>query len=78
MLAYSSVEHMGILVLGVGLGRVGVFGSLLHVLKNGLTRGALLRTAGNNHRVHADGYARGWAAAMELRRRMLRRAAPPR
>ena len=28
MLAYSSVEHMGILALGVGLGGIGLFGSL--------------------------------------------------
>ena len=31
MLAYSSVEHMGILVLGIGVGGVAVFGALLHV-----------------------------------------------
>src|ERR1022692_39155 len=30
MLAYSSVEHMGILVLGIGIGGVATFGALLH------------------------------------------------
>ena len=29
MLAYSSVEHMGILVLGVGIGGLAVYGALL-------------------------------------------------
>jgi hypothetical protein len=31
MLAYSSVEHMGILVLGIGLGGGATFGALLHL-----------------------------------------------
>lgn len=47
MLAYSSVEHMGIVVLGVGLGGVGVFGSLLHVVNHSLTKAALFLIAGN-------------------------------
>ena len=37
MLAYSSVEHMGILVLGVGIGGLGVFGALLLLVINGVT-----------------------------------------
>jgi len=50
MLAYSSVEHMGILVLGIGLGGLGVFGSLLHLVNNGLTKGVLFLAAANIHR----------------------------
>jgi hydrogenase-4 component F len=50
MLAYSSVEHMGILVLGVGLGGSGIFASLLHMLNNGLTKGVLFLAAANIHR----------------------------
>jgi hydrogenase-4 component F len=50
MLAYSSVEHVGILVLGIGLGGIGVFGSLLHAVNNGLTKGILFLSAGNIHR----------------------------
>jgi hydrogenase-4 component F len=50
MLAYSSVEHMGILVLGIGIGGGAVFGALLHMLNNGLTKGVLFLTAGNIHR----------------------------
>ncbi len=52
MLAYSSVEHMGILVLGVGLGGVGIFGSFLHLLNNALTKGVLFLTSGNIHRAY--------------------------
>ena len=50
MLAYSSIEHMGILVLGVGLGGSGVFAALLHMLNNGLTKGVLFLSAANIHR----------------------------
>ena len=50
MLAYSSVEHMGILVLGMGLGGTAMFGTLLHVINNGLTKGVLFLSAGNIHR----------------------------
>jgi hydrogenase-4 component F len=50
MLAYSSVEHMGILVLGVAVGGAGAFGALLHMLNNGLAKGVLFLSAGNIHR----------------------------
>ncbi len=50
MLAYSSVEHMGILVLGVAIGGAGTFGALLHMLNNGLAKGVLFLSAGNIHR----------------------------
>lgn len=54
MLAYSSVEHMGILVLGVGIGGAAVFGSLLHVLNNALAKAVLFLSAGNIHRAHGS------------------------
>jgi hydrogenase-4 component F len=47
MLAYSSVEHMGVLAVGVGLGGAGVFGSLLHAYNHSFTKAALFLTAGN-------------------------------
>jgi len=50
MLAYSSIEHMGILILGIGLGGLGIFASLLHMLNNGLTKGVLFLSAANIHR----------------------------
>jgi len=50
MLAYSSIEHMGILVLGVGLGGYGIFAALLHMLNNGLAKGVLFLSAANVHR----------------------------
>jgi hydrogenase-4 component F len=54
MLAYSSVEHMGILVLGVSIGGWGLFGSLLHLINNGLTKGVLFLAAANIHRAYGS------------------------
>jgi hydrogenase-4 component F len=54
MLAYSSVEHMGILTLGLGLGGPALFGTLLHVVTNGMTKGVLFLSAGNIHRAYAS------------------------
>jgi hydrogenase-4 component F len=54
MLAYSSVEHMGILVLGIGLGGLAAFGALLHMITNGVTKGVLFLSAGNIHRAYGS------------------------
>jgi hydrogenase-4 component F len=54
MLAYSSVEHMGILILGVGLGGAAVYGALLHLITNGLTKGVLFLSSGNIHRAYGS------------------------
>lgn len=50
LLAYSSVEHMGILVLGIGLGGPAIFAALLHTVNNALAKGLLFLAAGNIHR----------------------------
>jgi hydrogenase-4 component F len=50
MLAYSSVEHMGILAIGAGLGAAGAWAALFHVWSNSLTKGTLFLSAGNIRR----------------------------
>jgi hydrogenase-4 component F len=47
LLAYSSVEHMGLLVLGLGLGGVGPYGTVLHLVGNALTKGVVFLAVGN-------------------------------
>jgi hydrogenase-4 component F len=47
MLAYSSVEHMGILALGVGLGGLATTGAMFHAVNHSLTKAALFLVAGN-------------------------------
>jgi len=72
MLAYSSVEHMGILAVGAGLGGLGVWAALFHVWTNSLTKGALFLSAGNIRRaadardVH-DVSGMAWRAPLSAR-----------
>lgn len=54
LLAYSSVEHMGILAIGVAVGGVATFGAMLHLMNNALTKGVLFLAAGNIHRRFAS------------------------
>jgi len=47
LLAYTSVEHMGVLVVGVGLGGTwGSYSSMLHAMHNMLNKGATFFLAG--------------------------------
>ena len=47
MLAYSSIEHMGILSLGVGLSGAAVYGAMFHAVNHSLTKAGLFFIAGN-------------------------------
>lgn len=69
MLAYSSIENMGILALGVGLGGAGVFGAMLHAVNHSLTKGVLFLVAGNivaAYRTKSAGEVRGLLQAMPM------------
>jgi hydrogenase-4 component F len=72
MLAYSSVEHMGILAVGAALGGAGLWAALLHVWTNSLTKGALFLSAGNIRRAagSADEHevcGMAWSAPLSAR-----------
>lgn len=54
MLAYSSVEHMGILAVGLALGPVALPAVLLHMVGNAWAKSALFLSAGNIHRAFAS------------------------
>ena len=47
LLAYSSVEHMGILALAVGIGGSALFGGMLHAVCHSLTKCMLFLVSGN-------------------------------
>jgi hydrogenase-4 component F len=47
LLAYSSVEHMGIVATGAGLGAAGAYGAFFHALNHTLVKGMLFLSAGN-------------------------------
>ena len=48
LLAYSSIEHMGIVAVGIGLGGVfGLYGALLHAFNHSIAKALLFFAAGN-------------------------------
>jgi len=47
MLAYSSIENMGILFLGSACGRTGIYAALLHSAAHSLSKCSLFLTSGN-------------------------------
>jgi hydrogenase-4 component F len=86
MLAYSSVEHMGLFAVALGLGGKAHYGLMLHLIGNGLAKGVLFLTAGNIHRAFASKNretARGtlkrapWTGAMFLAGFLAMTGSPP-
>ena len=47
MLAYSSVENMGIILIGAATGGAGFFGAMLHTFSHSLSKAILFLTSGN-------------------------------
>lgn len=47
LLAYSSIEHMGIAALGFGFGGMGVFAALIHMIYHSLAKSTLFLASGN-------------------------------
>jgi len=49
MLAYSSVEHLGLITLGLGIGGLAFVGAMYHAIYNSITKIILFLMAGNIH-----------------------------
>jgi len=47
MLAYSSIENMGIIAFGTGVGGIGVYGALLCLIHHSLIKSAMFLASGN-------------------------------
>lgn len=47
LLAYSSIEHMGVIALGFGFGGAGVFAAILHMIYHSLAKSLLFLSSGN-------------------------------
>ncbi|MCD6388034.1 MAG: hydrogenase [Desulfobulbaceae bacterium] len=47
MLAYSSIENMGIIAVGIGIGGLAAFGAMLHMIHHSLVKSSLFLSAGN-------------------------------
>lgn len=50
LLAYSSVEHLGIITLAIGLGGLAFVGAMYHIVYNSICKVVLFFIAGNIHR----------------------------
>lgn len=64
LLAYSSVEHMGILALGIGIGGAAAWGALLHAINNALVKCVVFLAAANIHRAYGSKNIEHVAGAM--------------
>jgi hydrogenase-4 component F len=49
MLAYSSIENMGIIAFGTGIGGIGAYGAILCLIHHSLIKSSLFLTSGNIH-----------------------------
>lgn len=47
MLAYSSIENMGIIAFGTGIGGLGALGAVIHMIHHSLIKSSLFLTSGN-------------------------------
>ncbi|HJV34471.1 proton-conducting transporter membrane subunit [Geomonas sp.] len=86
MLAYSSVEHVGIIAVALGLGKGALLGALLHMVNNAMTKGVLFLSSGNIHRAYnskSTQFVRGalkrapWSGALFLAAFLAITGSPP-
>ncbi len=54
MLAYSSIEHTGLICLGLGLGPLGVFAALLHLVNHTAAKSLVFFLVGNIERTYGS------------------------
>ncbi len=64
MLAYSSVEHLGIITLGIGIGGLAFVGAIYHLLFNSLNKVVLFFMAGNIHNKYQSSNVSGVFAVL--------------
>ncbi len=54
LLAYSSIENMGVIAFGVGIGGFALYGAMLHLLHHSLLKSSLFLSAGDIHLQYAS------------------------
>lgn len=65
LLAYSSVENMGVIAFGLGIAGDATYGALLHVVNHSLVKAALFLLAGNLLRAYGTTSAAGVRGAAD-------------
>jgi hydrogenase-4 component F len=66
MLAYSSIEHLGIITLGIGIGGLAFVGAMYHIIYNSLNKVVLFFTAGNIHRKYKTRGVEGVSSVLNI------------
>lgn len=52
MLAYSSIENMGIIAIGIGIGGLAQYAAILHLILHSLIKSSFFLTSGNIHQIY--------------------------
>jgi len=68
MLAYHSVEHLGIITLGMGIGGLGTPAALFHMLNHSLTKTVAFFTAGRLGQIYGSHDMTGMTGALRASR----------
>jgi hydrogenase-4 component F len=66
LLAYSSVEHLGLITLAIGIGGLAFIGAMYHIIYNSLNKVVLFFTAGNIHRRFKTREVEGVSSVLDL------------
>lgn len=66
LLAYSSVEHLGLITLAVGIGGIAFIGAMYHIIYNSINKVVLFFTAGNIHRRFKTREVEGVSSVLDL------------
>jgi len=66
LLAYSSVEHLGIITLAIGIGGLAFVGAMYHIVYNSICKVVLFFIAGNVHREYKTREIAGVSSVMNF------------
>ncbi|MBE0491272.1 MAG: hydrogenase [Sulfurospirillum sp.] len=66
LMAYSSVEQMGLIAIGFGLGGAGIWAAMYHLFNNALLKGTVFIALGNVKRVFGTRDAKGISGAIRI------------
>jgi hydrogenase-4 component F len=66
LLAYHSVEHLGIIAIGMGMGPLGIFAALFHTLNHSICKSLGFFCAGRLGKIYGSYDMRGMTGALKL------------
>ena len=66
MLAYSSIENMGILMIGAGLGGIALYASILHMIAHSLVKASFFLTSGNVLKIYGSKKIKSVSGILQL------------